>query len=915
MERCLGCMNEYDASFDVCPHCGYVKGTAEKSKNHLAPGTTLIGRYLIGRCLGQGGFGITYIAWDQRLYKKVAIKEFMPTSLASRITGQMDITCYNDEAQERFQNGIRRMLDESRRLAQFNDLESVVRVYDCFEANQTAYIIMELLDGENVETILSRQKTMDLYDTAKIMLPVLQALREIHATGLIHRDISPDNIVVCKNGKVKLLDFGSARVASGSDDKSLSVILKPGYAPKEQYSAMAKQGPYTDVYAVCATIYRMLTGVKPIDSLERHVQDDKLAPIETLAAVPKVLAQAIGHGLAIEPANRMQTVDPLLTAFQSIIDGRTLPPQKPAKPAKTKSGKSSKTWLKIVLPVLALLLVGAAVFFAGNHFDWWDTLQNKTPVIDPTDARTEYQQALLEKAAAGTVPAEMLPAAEDRAELEKTYARTCTYTADDGLLYAEFKDADGRPVLREQILLPKNETDAFTMFTYTESGEPKAVVEYLADGSVGDATCYYYDQDGTLFVTAAYENGKLQNTTEYAPVKDSDEKLPSVIRSSDKTEVRVEYSTKGLDTIEKHFDKSGNKVYERVEYAQLRRIRTALYDKDDDPTQVTVVNLDADGRKINYEETGYGGVFVTKYVWEYDSQGRATHFAVIGEDGLQQSGYQFTYVPTGLHYIMKEDAADGSGNVIREYAYDVIKNSYITYDYNTNGKMTARTSYSAYEKQDGKTTWTYDAEDRVTQKETFDEKNETVEVCKDYVYETGYATDGSRYDDAVNGYTVYDAEGKKTYSILEADAGSKYYAVRTEYDAKQRQTHFTAEVNEVLREEIVTSYSSDGRRETQTLYDENSSIVNKWATEYDKDGGVTSEEEYDTNGVLRIKRNYTGIHPTELFIYNADGSMTDHYVLEDRVLVGQVIRHYDGNGTFKEQFPEDRLDWHPSIPD
>ena len=110
MERCLGCMNEYDASFDVCPHCGYVKGTAEKSKNHLAPGTTLIGRYLIGRCLGQGGFGITYIAWDQRLYKKVAIKEFMPTSLASRITGQMDITCYNDEAQERFQNGIRRML-------------------------------------------------------------------------------------------------------------------------------------------------------------------------------------------------------------------------------------------------------------------------------------------------------------------------------------------------------------------------------------------------------------------------------------------------------------------------------------------------------------------------------------------------------------------------------------------------------------------------------------------------------------------------------------------------------------------------------------------------------------------------------------------------------------------------------------
>ena len=515
MERCLGCMNEFDAAFDVCPHCGYVKGTGVQSKNHLSPGTILIDRYLIGRCLGQGGFGITYIAWDQRLYKKVAIKEFMPTSLASRITGQMDITCYNDEAQERFQNGIRRMLDESRRLARFNDLESVVKVYDCFEANQTAYIIMELLDGENIKTILAQQGPIEFEQTVRIILPVLQALREIHASGLIHRDISPDNIFVCKNGKVKLLDFGSARVASGSDEKSLSVILKPGYAPKEQYAKSAAQGPYTDVYAVCATIYKMLTGITPIDSLERRVQNDELAPIETLVDIPPHIAAAINRGLAVEAEDRWQTVDPLLDALQSVDAPESVPvsvlqpPEKTnADAGKKQNGGKKPKGIKILAVCLAVLIVCAAGFAV-----WFFFLRDRKGTTGNSAVGEQVyteEEELLGEAILEQTPLDLLPKPDERETIRKQYADIMTYSLQEGGLYADYIGAGGNLLLHEHLVLPTlDEAKDYTIYAYTEEGRQQAVVHYRADGSVVSAERYLYKADGSLYLVSAYDGDSL----------------------------------------------------------------------------------------------------------------------------------------------------------------------------------------------------------------------------------------------------------------------------------------------------------------------------------------------------------------------------------------------------------------------
>ena len=617
-------MNEYDASFDICPHCGYVKGTAEQSKNHLSPGTVLIDRYLIGRCLGQGGFGITYIAWDQRLYKKVAIKEFMPTSLASRITGQMDITCYNDEAQERFQNGIRKMLDESRRLARFNDLEGVVKVYDCFEANQTAYIIMELLDGENIKTILAQQQTIDLAQTAKIMLPVLQVLKEVHASGLVHRDISPDNIFVCKNGKVKLLDFGSARVASGTDDKSLSVILKPGYAPKEQYSASATQGPFTDVYAVCATIYKMLTGITPVDSLERQVQNDELAPISTLVAMPKRLAHAVEQGLAVEAKDRLQTVEPLLDAFQSIDVNASAPAaykkKKPKKAQKSSPAKRKKIRLMIGI-VLACAIVAAAGFGGLKGWRFMQARRAQVTDVDPTEGEREYsayEQQLLQKASVLAMPTEQLPDAQQREKILKKYADSLAYSTDAGKLCADYTDADGRLLLHEQRTLPKNEAAGYTLYAYAQDGRKEAVVQFLADGTVASAERYFYDKDGSLFALSTYTEDTLTSVREFTEYDAQSRPVAAVLRNADGSEESVAYTYNDSAELETRTDASGDTVYERTHFLDDNEVKEIWYSGSKEFRRITR-KVDGNGRPTEFTETEYGRQ-KTRCTWTYNNK-------------------------------------------------------------------------------------------------------------------------------------------------------------------------------------------------------------------------------------------------------------------------------------------------------
>ena len=317
MKRCMGCMEQYSDEIRMCPHCGYEEGTPPEESFHLAPGTILGSRYTIGRVLGFGGFGITYIGFDSLLEKKVAVKEYLPSEFATRMLAQTKVSVYAGEKTEQFGLGMDRFVEEARKLAKFNDTSGIVNVYDCILENDTAYIIMELLEGESLRSYLERTGKLSVEEAEKILLPVLKSLRKVHETGLLHRDIAPDNIFLTTDGRVKLLDFGAARYASATHSRSLSVIYKPGYAPEEQYQSRGEQGPWTDVYALAATMYKMITGVTPDTSLERRAKDTLKPPSKLGVTISKNKETALMNALNVQKQNRTQSAEQFLSEWES----------------------------------------------------------------------------------------------------------------------------------------------------------------------------------------------------------------------------------------------------------------------------------------------------------------------------------------------------------------------------------------------------------------------------------------------------------------------------------------------------------------------------------------------------------------------------------------------------------------------
>lgn len=329
MKYCLFCMNPIEENDVECPFCGKKLGV-ELPSHHLKPGTVLNKKICVGAALGEGGFGITYIGRDLNLDIKVAVKEYYPNGYVNRSnTISPDLTCsISTDKKDFFDKGKERFLREARILAKFAKEPGVVEVRDFFEENNTAYIIMEFLEGQDLKEYLKVNGTLSSEQTIRLLMPVMQALTKIHAQGLIHRDISPDNIRIIDGG-VKLLDFGAAREVSSIANKSLSVMLKPGYAPEEQYRSKGNQGPWTDVYSLCATMYKCITGITPDDSAQRLFSDELKAPSALGVIIDSTIEAALMKGLAVLQRDRYQTIDELLNGFKGInavvsSDGKTV---------------------------------------------------------------------------------------------------------------------------------------------------------------------------------------------------------------------------------------------------------------------------------------------------------------------------------------------------------------------------------------------------------------------------------------------------------------------------------------------------------------------------------------------------------------------------------------------------------------
>ncbi len=319
MNYCKYCLEPFDDNTTVCYKC-----QDEISKvipaHCLVPGTMLNGRYRLGKVLGEGGFGITYVGLDTKLNMKVAVKEYYPNGLANRNNSfSPSVNCsVSGDKEAVFLKFREKFLTEARTLAKFSKEKSIVEVRDFFEANNTAYIIMEYLEGHDLKEHLRSNGVMSVEKTIQILTPIMQTLSKIHNQGLIHRDISPDNIRLTPDG-VKLLDFGAAREMTTQSNRSISVMLKPGYAPEEQYRSKGIQGPWTDVYAVCATIYKCITGVTPDDSTQRVYKDELRKPSELGAKIHPSVEAVLLKGMAILQDDRYKNMIELMNAFSQAM--------------------------------------------------------------------------------------------------------------------------------------------------------------------------------------------------------------------------------------------------------------------------------------------------------------------------------------------------------------------------------------------------------------------------------------------------------------------------------------------------------------------------------------------------------------------------------------------------------------------
>jgi len=393
------------AGASVCPYCGYDDGQVEEHPFYLKPRTCLHERYLIGRLLAQGGFGITYIGFDKKLYRKVAIKEYFPSMLAARDVSHSTIIPLKGEQEHYFDEGLQLFLEEARELAQFEKNIHIVNVYNFFKANDTGYMVMQFLEGDTLANYLKKKGGKIPVKKAKeLLFPILDALKTVHAIQLYHRDVSPQNIMLVEGDVPVLIDFGAARYIVGEHSRSLDVVLKPGYSPIEQYSSRGKIGPWTDIYACGATFYYMISGEVPPSATDRVSSDSLIQPsdIEELKDqhISEQLNDAILRSLALGVQERFQTID----EFEQALKAEAIPEKRKAKRRERKKNKRStgeSPRLRKMLVILLLTLF--AVSFVTMFNDVIVNNGKKLLAVLTLSKPSSIEKVLVKNVANGTV--------------------------------------------------------------------------------------------------------------------------------------------------------------------------------------------------------------------------------------------------------------------------------------------------------------------------------------------------------------------------------------------------------------------------------------------------------------------------------------------------------------------------------
>lgn len=372
-----------------CRGCGSGQAEPGRDRRALPVGAVVGGRFLVGKVLGAGGFGITYLAQDLRLRRRVALKEFFPSGMVSRTGEDFTVQCHADTDEPLFLRALERFLNEGQFLAKF-DHPNIVKVLDLLQAHGTAYMAMEYHEGRTLRALLDEGGPLPEPHALQVLGFVCDALRNTHRAQVVHRDVKPDNVYLAQQGRTLLLDFGGAKQLSANTERSKDALFSNGYAAPEQYHGEAGQaGPWTDVYGCAATLFKVLTGRTPPYALGRFSHDEPLdwSDVEVSPVVRGVVAKA----MRLPPGERFQSIEEFQAALAAAEPPAEEPPAAPT-PAPAAAAARARRGPALAAAAVALALLGGAGLWLKDRHDRADLQDRVRRAIALEDLRDQLRQ-------------------------------------------------------------------------------------------------------------------------------------------------------------------------------------------------------------------------------------------------------------------------------------------------------------------------------------------------------------------------------------------------------------------------------------------------------------------------------------------------------------------------------------------
>ena len=831
---CHGCMERISAY--PCPKCGYTPAH-HTSPYALPPGTVLNGKYLVGRVLGQGGFGITYIGLDLQLQCKVAIKEYYPAGFVARKTGSSQVVWYSSEAaQQARSSGQELVLKEARKISKLSDIEPVVQVFNVFQENGTAYICMDFIEGHTLQYYLKHKGTLTWEQTKAVFLPIINTMDQIHKLGLIHRDLSPDNLMIQPNGLIKILDLGAAKDLNLNSGKSSMQVAKNGFSPLEQYMHSGNSGPWTDVYAMAATMYYTLTGQIPAVAIDRMDNDTLSWDLPPLQALPLPVLKAMQHALAVRASERTQSMEAFARELQGTVTTKE-PPRK----------RLIAIIAAAVIGVAAI--TGAAIGLSGQ----------KPKPSGPSAGKPGSSTSAGKNNSSEPAPASELLARID--ELIGTCTREVYNYRSGSRMELYFNDQDQECV---RIFIDEDGHEQYTF-----------LAEYDSNGNILELHGLEGNVKMRSMVWLRNSSGNATSRMEW----DQDSNLVE--------RLAINYDAQDREIGRSRHSGDGSLLFEGTSTYDDKGIRT--YSGQYDDGESFVYTYDAQGNQVSSITTGPDGKLISRSVYEYDAQGNRTestsydandiqtNHTVYYYDGDLQTGrstrsfsngeeyiYEYKYI-FGPRNIQMGDSCTGSYSSDYEYVEDMM------------GYWMLR-SYNHYPDSDDENIHHYNWNGDNIFSEEFDASGNLVYYSETLFDESGKET-GSKsiwYDEDGNyDITLFDTEFRILYTenydshdtLLDRtdyqydSDGNKLGSTRTEYSADGSYT--VSERNANYNVLVSRTYDSAGTllSMVENSYDSSNQKTGSVLTTYYYDGSYTvvvkdaqykiiSEKTYDAAGNL-----------------------------------------------------------------